>query len=105
GRVLPCGVRLRVALVAGILLAGHAAHADDDPRDLFGLGKQPAKAEETPSCEEPHTFGCAQVTDPLDPTAPYTLSTWLPATYLRRLPVANITHDAVAHYGLGAGRD
>ena len=103
-RVLPSGVRRRIALVAGVVLAGRAAHADE-ARDLFGLGKRTPEAEAPPSCEAPHTFGCAQVTDPLDAASPYGLSTWLPGTYLRRLPVANTTHDAVAHYGLGAGRD
>jgi len=89
-------------LLAGVL-AGRTAHADD-ARDLFGLGKKPI-AEAPVSCDVPHTFGCATVTDPLDDASPYGLSTWLPASYLRRLPTANATHDSVAHYGLGANRD
>lgn len=105
--VLPSGVRRSVALVALLagILAGRAAHADDT-RDLFGLGKKKPKPEDAPpNCETPHTFGCAMVSDPLEDTAPYALATWLPADYLRQLPVANTTHDAVAHYGLGASRD
>jgi hypothetical protein len=35
----------------------------------------------------------------------YSLTTWLSAKYLLNLPVANATHDAVAHYALGASRD
>lgn len=89
-------------LLAGVL-AGRAAHADD-ARDLFGLGKKPV-VEAPVNCDVPHTFGCATVTDPLDDASPYGLSTWLPASYLRRLPTANATHDSVAHYGVGANRD
>jgi hypothetical protein len=105
--MLPSGVRTRVVLLAGVL-ASRAAHAEDDPRDLFGLGKKPK--EDTPAeakidCDLPHTFGCATVTDPLDDTSPYGLATWLPADYLRRLPTANATHDSVAHYAAGASRD
>ena len=101
--MLRSGVRRRVVLLAGVL-ASRAAHADDDPRDLFGLGRKPP-AEAPVSCDVPHTFGCATVTDPLDDASPYGLSTWLPASYLRRLPTANALHDGVAHYGLGASRD
>ena len=87
------------------LLASSSALADTaDPHDLFGLKKQPT-AEPPPSCDEPHQFGCATVTDPLDDTSPYTLSTWLTGEYLLSLPVGYATHDAVAHFGLGASRD
>src|SRR5262249_3098892 len=48
---------------------------------------------------------CAVATDPFDDAAPYALATWLPASYLRRLPVGDATHDAVAGYALGASRD
>ncbi|MBA3457160.1 MAG: hypothetical protein H0T42_29020 [Deltaproteobacteria bacterium] len=96
-------MRTRVVLFAGVL-ASRAAHADDNPRDLFGLGKKPT-AEAPVSCDVPHTFGCATITDPLDDASPYGLATWLPASYLRRLPTANATHDSVAHYAAGASRD
>ncbi len=101
--MLPFGVRTRVVLLAGVL-ASRATNADDDPRDLFGLGKRPT-AEAKVSCDIPHTFGCATATDPLDDASPYGLTTWLPASYLRRLPTANATHDSVAHYAAGASRD
>lgn len=97
------GVRAWVVVFAG-LLASRAARADD-PRDLFGLGQDQPAAAPAASCDEPHTFGCVHPTDPLDDAGPYALSTWLEASTLRRLPVANATHDAVAHYALGAGRD
>lgn len=90
-------------LLTGVLVS-RAAHADDDPRDLFGLGKKPT-SDAPDNCDVPHTFGCATVTDPLDDASPYGLSTWLPASYLRRLPTANATHDNVAHYAAGTSRD
>ena len=93
-------VALAIALAG--LLTGRTSRADD-PHDLFGVGKH-ADAP-PPTCDEIHTFGCAMVSDPFDPTPAFALSTWLPATYLRRLPVADATHDAVGTYGLGAGRD
>ncbi len=101
-------MRRSVALAAAVVgLVGHAersAHADD-PRELFGVGgKHPQPAPEG-SCDEPHTFGCATVSDPFDATPPFALSTWLPATYLRRLPVSDATHDAIAQFALGAARD
>jgi len=95
-------VRRTVAVVAGIL-ASRAAYADD-PHDLFGVGKSPATPP-PPSCVEPHAFGCVTTADPLDDGSPYALATWLPASYLLRLPVADATHDAIAHYVLGASRD
>ncbi|MDB4953535.1 MAG: hypothetical protein JWO36_1104 [Myxococcales bacterium] len=82
-------------------------HTDDkhtDPRDVFGLGKK--HTDEAPlDCSEGLVFGCALATDPLADPVPYALSTWLPASYLLGLPVADATHDAVAHYALGASRD
>ena len=82
------------------------AHADDtpDPRDVFGLGRKPA-GEAPVDCRDGLAFGCALATDLLADSVPYALTTWLPATYLLRLPVADATHDAVAYYALGAGRD
>ena len=97
-------MRWSVAVVVAVV-AGRTARADD-PRDLFGLGQRdasPPKPE--PSCDQPQTFGCATVADPLDDVAPLGLTTFLTAPYLRRLPVANTTHDVLASYALGAGRD
>ncbi|HEX3757684.1 MAG TPA: TonB-dependent receptor [Kofleriaceae bacterium] len=98
-----------------------------NPRDVFGLPRTTATP---PSCgdglavERSETergspdgvvggagggglrgIDCARATDPLDPATPYALSTWLPRDYLRRLPVADATHDLVASYALGASRD
>ena len=101
-RVTVSAVRYGLALLA--LLVSRTAFADD-PRDLFGLGKKPKDAEPPPSCDDPHAFGCAMATDPLDDPSPLALSTWLPADYLRKLPLGYVTHDAIAHYGLGASRD
>ncbi len=99
-------VRRSVALAAALagLLTGPAARADD-PHDLFGVGGTKGKPAPAEPCDQPHMFGCATTSDPFEPTAPFALSTWLPASYLRRLPVADATHDAVAQYGLGASRD
>lgn len=111
-------------LVVGslVLSCSTLAHAED-PRDAFGLGKktEPSEATTDPrdafglrpkpkaesvDCSDGTAFGCVGASDPLDDHAsPYTLSTWLPARYLLRLPVASASHDAVAHYALGAGRD
>jgi hypothetical protein len=101
--VLPFGVRRRVVLLAGVLVSRTAL--GDDPRDLFGLGKDRKPADEKLTCDQPHTFGCATIDDPFDDASPYGLTTWLPASYLRSLPTANSTHDSVAHYALGANRD
>lgn len=92
-----------------VLSCATAAHADDpadDPRDVFGLNKKPASQEPPLDCDDGREFGCITATDPLDEAAsPFTLSTWLSADYLLTLPVADATHDQVAHYALGAGRD
>lgn len=97
-------MRCRRALIASLagLLASRTAAADD-PRDLFGLDAAPREA--PPSCDDGRAFGCAGATDPLDEVSPYALRTWLPASYLLELPVADVRHDAVAHWALGAGRD
>lgn len=100
-----------LAVVAGALASAGPAHADepaapDDPRGLFGLGgKRPPPVAPSADCDEPGTFGCVTPGDPLDAPAPYALSTYLPAAHLRRLPLVNATHDALAAYGLGVGRD
>ena len=95
---------------AGLLLVAAltaAARADDiqGQRDAFGFKKK--KPVEPPiDCSDGTAFGCTGASDPLGETAsPYTLATWLPAGYLLRLPVGDASHDAVAHYALGAGRD
>ncbi len=97
------------------------AHAEDDPRDVFGLGKKkqppaegvrdtfglkPKPQAEAPDCSDGTAFPCLGPTDPLDERAsPFSLTQWLSADYLLKLPVASATHDAVAHYALGANRD
>ena len=81
----------------------HAAHADN-PRDVFGI---PAKPADAPlDCSDGRAFGCVSATDPLafDNEA-FALSTWLSGQYLMSLPTADATHDQVAYYALGAGRD
>ena len=75
-----------------------------DPRDEFGLGRRPPPAA-LPSCGDGLAFNCAIATDPFDAATPYGLSTWLSRSYLLRLPVADLTHDSVAVYALGASRD
>jgi hypothetical protein len=89
-----------------LLVLGHAtaAHADD-PRDVFGLAKKP-KAQQEIDCSDSTEFGCVGASDPLDERAsPFGLASWLSASYLLSLPVGSATHDQVAHYALGAGRD
>ncbi len=105
-RVTVVSVRRSVALAAALagLLAGSPARAED-PHDLFGVGGARGKPVPEETCDQPHTFGCATTSDPFDAATPFALSTWLPGTYLRRLPIADATHDTVAHYGLGASRD
>jgi len=98
-------VRRRHALLASLagLLASPAALADD-PRDLFGLGQKPA-GPPPPSCDDGRELGCATALDPFDAVSPYALRTWLPGRYLTRLPVADVRHDTVASFALGASRD
>jgi hypothetical protein len=97
--------RVGLLLVASLAAVAHA----DDPRDAFGFKKRPPKsgaASAAADCGDGRAFGCTTTTDPLADTAsPYALATWLSARYLLSLPVADATHDAVAHYALGASRD
>jgi len=94
---------------AGLLLVATLATVAraDDPRDAFGFKKRPPKPGSEPlDCSDGRSFGCTGASDPLDETAsPYALSSWLSSSYLLSLPVADATHDAVAHYALGASRD
>ena len=85
-----------------LVLLAAPAYADD-PRDLFGLGKQ--KQTEKVRCDDAKTLGCAFPTDRFDEVSPYAVRTWLPASYLLKLPVADARADAVAHYAVGASRD
>src|SRR5262249_2752343 len=71
-----------------------------DP-DLFG----DQRPKPPPSCDDGRDFGCVAATNPLVALAPFALSQWLPAKYLLGLPVADLTHDQVAGYAAGAGRD
>ena len=60
-------------LVVGVLLVSSLAHADGDPRDVFGLGKKP-KQEPPLDCSDGTAFGCTGPSDPLDERAsPYSL--------------------------------
>jgi hypothetical protein len=81
-----------------------AAPAPKDLRDEFGL-PPPAAPVGSADCSDGLAFGCAMATDALDEATPYGLSTWLPARALLRLPVGHATHDAVAGFAVGAGRD
>jgi hypothetical protein len=83
-----------------------SARPATDPRALFGLRDPAAGAGGAPArCSEGPGFGCALAGDPLDDAAPAALRTRLPSSYLRRLPVADLRHDAVAGFALAAGRD
>ena len=88
-----------------LIVLARIAHADApvDPHDTFGFHRKPAEA--PLDCTDGKDFGCVTATDPMADTVPYALSTWLPASYLLTLPVADATHDQVADYALGAGRD
>jgi hypothetical protein len=102
--------RVGLLLVTALTTVAHADDPPGDPRDAFGFKKKPPKPGAGPAaaveCSDGKAFGCTGATDPLDGNAsPYALSTWLPATYLLSLPVADASHDAVAHYALGASRD
>jgi len=91
--------RVAIALltIGGLARPGRA----DDVRDVFGFKP---KVAEPVDCEDSHTFGCASSTDPFEPS-PFALRTWLPSTYLLRLPVGDSRHDDVAHFATGASRD
>lgn len=106
--------RFAVGCVLGFAAIAHA----DDPRATFGFDKKPVEdphdafgfkkkpVETTLDCSDGTTFGCTGATDPLDEHAsPYSLSSWLAGSYLRALPTANVTHDQVASYAIGATRD
>lgn len=100
-------VRCRCVLLAALFASGGAiadarADAPRDLRDTFGLAKPPAGRA---VCGDGLAFDCAIATDPLDGATPYALSTWLPVSWLGRLPVGAATHDAIASYALGASRD
>jgi hypothetical protein len=98
-------VRRTCALLAGLIAGTSSARADpDDLRATFGLAKPAAPAPDA-VCGDGRAFECALATDRLDDASPSALSTWLPASYLRSLPTADLTHDAVASYALGAGKD
>lgn len=109
---------MRRLAIGCVLSYATIAHADDpratfgfdkkkqpsDVRDDFGFGKKPVEA--ATDCSDGTAFGCTGATDPLDEHAsPYSLSSWLSGPYLRALPVADVTHDQVAHYAIGASRD
>jgi hypothetical protein len=104
--VVRSGVWCRRALLALVLArAGSPTTARaDDLREAFGLRGPPATPA-LPGCGDGLAFHCAVATDPLDAATPYALSTWLPASYLTRLPVGDAAHDSVAWYALGASRD
>ncbi len=87
----------RLAVLIGLTASAHA-----DPRDVFGL---PAKTPQAVDCSDGKDFGCATATDPLADGTTFGLTTWLDARYLLSLPVGDATHDQVANYALGVGRD
>ena len=92
---------MRYALLAGLVLIGQA-HADS-PRDLFGIGKD--KKVEKASCDDGKTLGCSNALDDFDPVSPYAVRTWLPSSYLLKLPVADARADSVVQLATGASRD
>jgi hypothetical protein len=95
---------VRLIAIAGlvVLAVSGVAHADED---LFGLKKQQPGAASRIRCDDAHGFGCAYASDPFDEVSPYALRTWLPASYLLRLPIADARHDQIAQYAVGATRD
>src|SRR5258706_9849833 len=93
----------RILATAACLAGAVAGQARADDRELFGLSKKPPEPPVT--CDDGRAFGCATATDPLDDTSPYALRTWLPASYLLRLPIAASRHDQIAQYAVGATRD
>ena len=95
---------LRPALALIVFARVARADAPPDPHDVFGFHRTPAQA--PLDCADGRDFGCAAATDPMAAdSVPYALSTWLPASYLLTLPVADATQDQVASYALGAGMD
>jgi hypothetical protein len=88
-----------------LLVATTPSVAHADIRDTFGFTKAP-QAQQAINCEDGLDFGCAGATDAMaDDAAPQAIATWLPAAYLLSLPTANATHDQVASYVTGVGRD
>ncbi|MBA3500270.1 MAG: hypothetical protein H0T65_07855, partial [Deltaproteobacteria bacterium] len=72
---------MRCALI-GLAIVTATTHARaDDPRDLFGLGKDKKPAERE-SCDDAKTLGCTTARDDFDPVSPYAVRTWLPSSYL-----------------------
>jgi len=93
--------RAGLLLVAALTAVAHA----DDPRDAFGFKKK-KPVEQPLDCSDGLEFGCTSASDAMaEASGPYALATWLPSSYLLRLPVGDASHDAVAHYGLGVGLD
>src|SRR5690349_17500901 len=95
GRDRVPAVRCRRVLLAGLFASGAAAApawADppQDLRDTFGLSQPPAARAD---CGDGLAFDCAIATDPFDGATPYALSTWLPVSWLGRLPAGAATHD------------
>jgi len=91
----------RLALLASLWLIRDARADDRD--ELFGF--KPAPSAVARDCGDAHEFACTTATDPLDTVSPFALRSWLPAEHLLKLPVADSTHDAVAHFATGASRD
>jgi hypothetical protein len=85
------------------LIAAATSVARADIRDTFGLAKP--GTDKPIECADGLDFGCATATDPMADEVPYAITTWLPATYLLTLPTGNQTHDQVASYVTGVGRD
>ncbi|HEX5058736.1 MAG TPA: hypothetical protein VFV99_05210, partial [Kofleriaceae bacterium] len=76
----------------------------EDVRDVFGL--TPKQQQAPLDCSDGTEFGCVDASDPLDEhETPYGLVQWLSGKYLLSLPVADATHEQVAHYALGGSRD
>ena len=103
--MLPSAVRSRSlarrsALIASVL--GGVAWGDGDPRAVFGLAPKPI---EKVDCDDGRAFGCATASDPFDPMAPMAMRSWLPSSYLSRLPVGDARHDQVAQFAMAASRD
>ncbi|MDQ3337179.1 MAG: TonB-dependent receptor [Myxococcota bacterium] len=95
---------MRCALI-GLAIVTATTHARaDDPRDLFGLGKDKKPAERE-SCDDAKTLGCTTARDDFDPVSPYAVRTWLPSSYLLKLPVGDTRIDSIAHYAAGTSRD
>ena len=101
-------MRRAVAIVAWTTWAAATAAprraAADAPRATFGLAPTPAPSPSL-ECSDGLVFGCPIATDPFADASPYGLTTHLPTDYLRALPAADATYDAVASHVLGGGSD